>query len=394
MKLSDTPKIALFLLFVLSGFSSHTASYASINSIHVVTTICCAGSADFGVYDPANKLLFVLNNNEGAYCDCLGSVTIINTTSSSVIKTVNLHAENPMGIIYDPSNEEVYAGGYVFDGTRIVSKTLGTGYGTFKGYNPFSKLLYDGDGDVVNTTTNTIVSHLNFSNMEVMNFAYDPADHEVYATAYANTYNSTSGKVTYTAEVLVLKGTKEMSVLSFGENASFSGLDGNQAGFLAYNPYNKYIYVPVNAYSFDSCCPQSPANYVALIDGNRIVTRILVPNSEQLFGIKYDPNNEEIYLSDIDSENIYAISSSSDKVVVTIPTGCPIYCGDQPIFFAYDPANRDIYATTYNSTIVISPSNKIVTSINETSAAPNYLVFDKSNSYVYSLSENVTVISS
>src|SRR5579862_9118462 len=268
MKLRQLCFALIVSLFVLSGFSSQIVSYAFANSgsIHVVTTICCAQSGDFGVYDPAHKLLFVLNNNEGAYCDCLGSVTIINTTSNTVIKTVNVHAENPMGIIYVPSNHEVYAGGYVFDGTRIVSKTLGTGYGTFEGYNTSDKLVYDGDGDVVNTTTNAVVSHLNFSNMEVMNFAYDVADHEVYATAYANTYNSTSGKVTYTAEVLALKGTKVISVVSFGQNASFSYLDGNDAGFLAYNPYNKYIYVPVNAYPVDSCCPKSPANYVALID--------------------------------------------------------------------------------------------------------------------------------
>jgi YVTN family beta-propeller protein len=69
------------------------------------------------------------------------------------------------------------------------------------------------------------------------------------------------------------------------------------------------------------------------------------------FGIAHNPTNNNMYVSNADSNTVSVINSTTNSVIDTIPTG------STPIGIAYNPNNGHIYVNNAgsNTTYVIHP---------------------------------------
>lgn len=85
---------------------------------------------------------------------------------------------------------------------------------------------------------------------------------------------------------------------------------------------------------------------------NTVVATVLVGTAP--LGIAYDSKKGEIFVANSGSENLSVISEGTHKVVATIP----LFSGAIPTGVAFDPATNEIWATTLNGRILqIADSN-------------------------------------
>jgi len=372
-------------LFLASGFASYAATGSST---HLLKTITVGSYPQFLGYDPSNKLMYVVNNNGGEYCDCYGTVSIVNGSTNSVIKTVSLGGnENSWGILYNPSNHELYiANAYtntisVLKGLKVIKTISGVDSPYYLAYDPSNKMIYTAGGrvTVIDSTTNTIRAYLNATdNTGSLGLVYDPANHEIYATATDNTGDDLFG-----GDVWAIKGTTIVADIKVGSSGSGPDDIGFNSNFLAYDPANKCVYVPTSA-----------TDSVSVINGttNKVVANVTVGVNP--VGVTFDPANKNVYVSNFGSSSVSVISSKTDKVLTTITVP------PNPLLLTYDPANKDMYlgiAGGYNfpstpvEVVVLGPSNKLLASISTNGDDPIGFMYDPSNGLMYAGSDGGTV---
>ena len=106
-------------------------------------------------------------------------------------------------------------------------------------------------------------------------------------------------------------------------------------------------------------------------------------------GIAYNPENKNIYMSDIvDSKSISVIDPSTNKVIKNIPVSDRNYKGD----LIYNPTNGYVYATsiindTGTVSIINSTTNNIIKNIPIGIPSDPFekrnLLYNPTNGYVY-----------
>src|SRR5215467_8728790 len=156
---------------------------------------------------------------------------------------------------------------------------------------------------------------------------------------------------------------------------------------VAYNPYNKNVYVTNFIYG-----------NVTVLEGetNKVVAQIPMPTAAEAFDVLYNPSNHNMYASHQNRNTISVIDSTSNEVT-------NIDAGWYPLAMTYDSKDNLIWITHYSLlrlsgpfiTAIDASTNNLVANITlGADTAPMGIVYDPVNDYVYVAMwrDNVTVI--
>ena len=168
-------------------------------------------------------------------------------------------------------------------------------------------------------------------------------------------------------------GTNTIYSTSVGQNVKIGQYsDGNNAQGGVYDPFNQELYVT-----------NYQSNNVTVVNGFLNISVANISVGSEPFGIAYVPYNHDLYVNNYQTKNISIISSVSNKVVSTISlTG-------SPRFSVYDPQNEKLYVSGLEfSTGVIWVINVTNNSVVSTpslppSSTPYGMVFDPFNGDIY-----------
>jgi YVTN family beta-propeller protein len=106
------------------------------------------------------------------------------------------------------------------------------------------------------------------------------------------------------------------------------------------------------------------------------------------YGLAYDPSNEKMFVTDLNSSSISVINIANNTLSATIPS-IPFPSG-----IVYDPSNQEIYAASSGEIYAINAiTNQVVTTISAPSA--HALAYDSTNQEIYvgTTSDTMYVIS-
>jgi DNA-binding beta-propeller fold protein YncE len=324
---------ALPSIFASAGFTS--------TPIKIVTTIPVGDSPNQIAYDPSNKYIYVLNQ----FTDYPGrnaTISIINSATNTVVKTVKLDVSNGGSliheIVYVPSSHEIYAAVsnindqtnnvYVLKGTSLIANiNLGM--------------------TLCNGQTECVLGQV----------AYNPSNGYVYVALSLGlvVINGMSNKIVKT---LPLPGCSK---------ATKDGLDCFTYGVI-YNPSNQEMYVS-----------NSQGNFVSAIRGTTILATL-----SPLLGrpLAYDPANHNVYA--LNGTTVVVINSSDNKILASISIGSDAET------ISYDPANGNMYTITNEGLSMINSSNNSVAKVGAGSTFTHQgMSFNTSNKYLY-----VTIVNS
>ncbi len=145
-------------------------------------------------YSSTNHNVYVANSKSG-------TVSVINGTSNLILTTISLGAsgETVTGAVFDPSNGNVYVGGFnnqtLVDSVFVISTTTNTLVTTIQGaayfgvYDPLNGYLYFTDKAldsilVVDGATNRVVTTIALpSHSSPVGITFDSYDHYIYVAA-------------------------------------------------------------------------------------------------------------------------------------------------------------------------------------------------------------------
>ena len=212
--------------------------------------------ADAVAYDPSNGYVYVTNQGSN-------SVSVINGTTNSVIKTVSV-GSGPQGVAYDPSNGYVYvtnlgsnsvsvingANNSVIKTVSVGSYPAGVAFDSSNGY-VYVAICGSNSVSVINGTTNSVIKTISVGS-EPDAVAYDPSNDYVYVANYGSgtisiisTSSASSNKyaVTFTESGLPsgtswsltfngIMQSSTTSTITFSEpNGSYSYTVGSVSGY-------------------------------------------------------------------------------------------------------------------------------------------------------------------
>lgn len=183
-----------------------------------------------------------------------------------------------------------------------------------------------------------------------------------------------SGFVVFLHNVNVSQSGKTQSVtFSVPKNGLIGNYsDGSNAYGGAYDPYNQELYIT-----------NDQSNNVTVVNSFSGVSVANISVGSEPEGITYVPYNHDIYVDNYKSSNISVISSSTNKVVNTINVS------GEPQFSAYDPITQILFVTSlvssYGEINLVNVTNNNVTVFPDLpfSATPFGLAFDPYNKNMY-----------
>ncbi|HTT14161.1 MAG TPA: YncE family protein [Thermoplasmata archaeon] len=224
-----------------------------------------------------------------ASCGSSNSLVEFNASTGAVVGTVNV-GDDPVGLTFDPVNQEVYVANLDAGGVSVVAAT---------------NLSLVGAVDVGGSP---------------INVAYDNATDRLYVS------NSVDGNVT----VINATDNSILTQVSLGPGAQPDGI--------AYDAYDREVYVA-----------DSEHNRVYVISGdtNQVAGFVNVTPDGHFFGginaLECDPATGAIYVSFVLYSNLFEINASTETVV-NVSTPSP------PSALAVDSANGRVYAVTQDIT--------------------------------------------
>jgi YVTN family beta-propeller protein len=110
------------------------------------------------------------------------------------------------------------------------------------------------------------------------------------------------------------------------------------------------------------------------------VTGILpLPAGSAPFGIAFNPNNGNMYMTNFNSDSVSVINPSTNTVISTIPVG------SAPFGIAFNPNNGNMYVTNAgnNTVSVINPSTNTFVATIPVGSAPFGIAFNPNNGNMY-----------
>ncbi len=310
--------------------STDTVSVISGNT--VINSITVGPDPSAGLYDPNNKDLYIANAGTIPMGGNINSDTISVISGNTVVNTITVGSA-PINLAYDSANGYIYVSNY---GTDTVS--------------------------VINPASQSVVATITLSSTASSYIVtYNPNNTDIYASANCN------------PTVDVISGITLSTSFSVGGNI-------NCPQYPAYDPTNKYIYLPTGT---------SSSSNVSVISGSTIVTTLKVGLNPH--AALYDPLNGYIYIIDYSSNTVSVIDPSTESIISTIPVG------NGPGWLAYDSSNGYIYVSNYNSdtvSIINSYSNSVISTVN-VGSEPMVITYNPSNKNIYVAnygSSNITII--
>jgi YVTN family beta-propeller protein len=257
----------------------YSQTVSVIDSSNNVIKIIPVGTApDALEYNPANNDIYVGSN----------PVSVIDSSSNNVIANITT-SPNVLAVKFNPFNDNIYVSTSPVDTVSVINSTTNTliktiplGYtpGPSLEYNPANNDIYVGTFSnvvlVIDSTTNTLKSTITVGD-QVGAIVFNPFNDNIYITA-GNT-----------VQVIDSSTNTVIDTIDVGAPTSAYGLE--------FNPSNHDIYVA------------SWPHTVSVIDSttNKIIDKILVGNNPRSF--EYNSANENIYVSNTDDDTVSVIST-------------------------------------------------------------------------------------
>ena len=274
-----------------------------------------------------------------------GGISVTSDSLQQNASTVSYpNGNSPTGAVYDPYNQEIYI---VNSGSSNVT--------------------------VVNAFTGISVANISVGD-NPQDITYVPYNHDIYVDNY---------------------GSNNISVISSSSNrvvATF-GVPGNPIHSV-FDPQDNTLFVAGNFYS-------SSELWIISVTNNTLLSTPSLPLNAAIEGFAFDPYNGYVYAADSNNNVVYAFTYSGN-LVATIQTG------QNPMEVAFDPVNKMLYVTDYDSnsnSAGSGPREYNVTVINTTTNTfvkniipgnqPEGITYDPVNGYIYvsnDASHNISVI--
>ncbi len=191
---------------------------------------------------------------------------------------------------------------------------------------------------VINSSSNSVIAKIpvGYGASEII---YDPSNKEVYVI---NTLNNT---------ISVIQNLSVVRNIRIGEgNCNINDGCGGYMD-LIYNPSNGLVYA---SNPCQWCNNYSARIYAISSSTNKIIASIKVGSFSYAFW--YDPSNKEVYVAG--SADVYVIRGTT--MIANVRVGTQTY---SPSAFAYDPKNKDMYVLWGNVSVIDSRTNKVVANI-------------------------------
>ncbi len=431
-----------------SGSSLLSQRIVSNPSVNVWYTLTIAvnptGSAIFSV-SSGNTLLGSVTNplGTGPFHVLLGQFEGLPYTTgpnqaywrSASLSPVTCVLSQPLGIAFDPANNDIYVADFGSNTVSVISGATNTIIATIAvgtnpnqvAYDPFNHEIYVSNSgsttvSAISSSTNTVVATIPVDpnppppgGYGPYWLAFDPANNEMFVTNYnfpsfSNTVSAIESNNVIVHTITV--GTNpirlaydpangdmyvddyssaQVSVIDSSNTviATINGLPGNP-NTVGYDPANHNMYVSSNN-----------SNSVTVISSalNMVVTTIGVGGNP--YGMFYDPANTEMYVSATVGNAVYAIDSTTNTPSAAIPANNSNLPG--PYTITYDPATTNMYVSDTNDnsfspstvTVISSTNNRVITNV-PVGASPDLSVFDPADNDLYVVNRNsdsVSVIS-
>jgi YVTN family beta-propeller protein len=313
---------------VISSFGS--AEAVSQSSIRVVAKLEVGYDPSGLTFDSQSKLMYVTaDSNYNFYSRFpTGIISLVNS-SNKVVKAFHFWTSNNFGLAYDSLHNRVFlSSGYrrpyvaVFRDNRWVGQVAVGIDPDGLVYDPDNKFVYvavyyEALVDVINTTTLTVAKSIHVGEPGTNGpflLAYDSSNHEVYATDYG-------------------QGVWAINATSNSVVAHISGIGGTRG--VAYDPSNKMIYVGGGG----SGSPLYEINGTT----NNIVRNITAISGP--YAVGYDPANKYLYVGSCCDQNVTVFDPNTNRLVKSVG----LTEGHAFLVIVYDPANSDMFVTSYDS---------------------------------------------
>lgn len=289
-----------------SSLTKHAGVVMVISPVtnSIISTINVGSLPETSVYDPYNGYLYTANSLSN-------NVSVINTATETVIATIPV-GNGPVGIAYASTNHYVYVANSASGTVSVINSsanavfttiTVASSAGTLAGavFDPSNGNIYVGGFNnaslvdsvyVISTATNKVIANIS-------------------GAAYFGTFDSQNGYLYFTDNalnsVLVVDGStnKVVTTIDLPTHSSPIGI--------AYNSYDHNVYVA-----------EQNSSSLAVISSltNTVIANLDVTGSP-LFPT-YDPSTHSIYLSNHLVGGIQIISSYGGVSTIQTATGVSI----------------------------------------------------------------------
>jgi len=268
-----------------------------------------------------------------------GLMSVIDGTSNTVIKTIPVPHTYLYGLAYNPTNQRVYVANdtgpvgsvaVIEPLTGTLVKSIPVGDSPVQAlYNPFNGFIYvtitnSKRVDVIDPSTNSVIKNIPVG-FQPVGMAYNSNNHNIYVA------NS-------------LQASSSVSVIDTSSNNVIKTIPiAGSPWRIAFNSNSGNLYVTLIG-----------AKNVAVIDGSTntfikiIPMPVLPPYPGSSFqtsvgSIDYNPVNNFVYVSHINSEYVTGIDPTTDTVTKTIKVG------HNPFTIGYHPNNHNMYVANIDS---------------------------------------------
>ena len=377
------------------------------------------------IYNPENHLIYVTNVDDN-------SVSVINSSSNEVIKNITEIGNSPSAITYNPKDRTIYVAGLNFisiiNSSNLISKSI-TNVGnaipilqSYILYNPFNNNIYTSDAgsdlvlifNSINNTTyipmksagvmeydpdNNLIYIANHFGITIINstmkstihqmlyedsywdLAYNPEDDLIYATAPLNGFISvinSSNKLSSQDKILSAFDFPKMTI----HDHEFKPSD------IAYNPNNKLLYI-INHERIHSTPNHERETIIFIINSssNEVIKNITGVGKNPA-DIAYNPNNNLIYITNLQNDSSVSVINSSSNEVIKNITGV----GEKPNGIVYNPDNKLIYVTNFDEgsiSVINSSSNIVIKNITGVGKNPADIAYNLNNKHLYILNQDI-----
>lgn len=347
-------EVGLLAILVIAIFFSPLALKPVAHADSVIATIPISKSPIDFAFNPSNGNVYVTQASANA-------ISVIDSSTNSIIKSIIIPNSGPIGAAYNPINKYVYVAndsgpvGFVDvidPSTNALKKAIPVGDSPVQViYNPFNGYIYatifDSQRvDVIDPSTNNVIKSIPVG-VQPAGLAYNANNHKVYV---ANWNQATSS-------VSVIDSTTHAAI-----NIPLPGSPWR----IAFDSNSGNMYVTLYA-----------TNKVAVIDVfNSVIATITMPvfppfpgstgSGTSLGSIAYNPFNDHVYVSYLNSQYVTVIDASTNTVTDTIQVG------HYPFSVGYHPINHNIYvANVLSDTVSVIGTNKTITPIASNAVCPD-----------------------
>jgi len=311
-------------------------------------------------YDPATAKIFVANYGSG-------TVSVISGTT--VVKTISI-GKDPETILYDAKNTLLYAVNTGSDNVSVINGSTDKLVGTVSGFAAFYPIsVYDpsngaeylfsnsGLGGATTLYRLPTTTPYTFTTIKLGNYSdyatYDPATTDLVVS---NEISSTLSIVNSSTNVV-----KTVTIKT-----------GTYPGVSVYNPTNKDVYI-VDVGNLG--LPSKTGNVTVLGSSNSIVKTLSVGGHP--ISVALNPSTHDVYVVNITlSAHGYSVNCSVTPITSGNSAKKAIKVGEGANYATYDPNNNEMYVTESRSNVTAIISGVTLRTTLTTNGNPEGVVYD------------------